>query len=89
DLGFPVVNAYEITSTFNQIWSNGGNWTSNDNGGGQQHATCIIGYDDSRQMFRVQNQWGTSGGDNGYYWVTYDLVRNNCMKELYIIYGTS
>ncbi|MFX7870766.1 hypothetical protein ABTK02_22515, partial [Acinetobacter baumannii] len=31
DLGFPVVNAYEITSTFNKIWSNGGNWTSNDN----------------------------------------------------------
>jgi hypothetical protein len=87
DLGFPVVNGYEVTSSFDQMWVNGGNWNSNEVSGSYRHATCIIGYDDSKQMFKVQNQWGTAGGDNGYYWVTYDLVRNNCMKELYIIYG--
>lgn len=89
DLGFPVVNLFKLTTSFQNMWYNGnGIWNTNTvNVGDDQHATCIIGYDDTKQMFKVQNQWGTSGGDNGYYWVTYDLVSNNCMEELYILYG--
>jgi C1A family cysteine protease len=90
DLGFPVVNTFALNSDFNTMWYYGGGiWNTNSTQDGQGHATCIIGYDDTKQMFKVQNQWGTSGGDNGYYWVTYDLVRNNCMSELFIIYGTN
>ena len=90
DLGFPVVNLFPVSPEFNSMWYNGnGIWNTNTNNIGDGHATCIIGYDDNKQMFKVQNQWGTSGGDNGYYWVTYDLVRNNCMQELYIVYGNN
>ncbi len=90
DLGFPVVNLFSITPAFDRMWYNGnGVWSSNSDTLDYIHATCIIGYDDTKQMFKVQNQWGTSGGDNGYYWVTYNMVQNNCMKELYIVYGTA
>ncbi len=90
DLGFPVVNLFDVNTSFYNMWYYGnGIWSSNSNDAGDGHATCIIGYDDTKQMFKVQNQWGSSDGDNGYYWVTYNMVQNNCMKELYIVYGTA
>jgi C1A family cysteine protease len=91
DLGFPVVSAFRVTPQFDQMGVNGGIWSTNGpttiNRGG--HATCIVGYDDIRQQFKVQNQWGNFWGDNGYYWVTYDLVRQNCYEGLYIVYGNN
>ncbi|MDP3936151.1 MAG: C1 family peptidase [Alphaproteobacteria bacterium] len=39
------------------------------------HAICLCGYDDERRAFRFKNSWGTSWGDNGYAWITYDYVR--------------
>ena len=47
---------------------------------------CIVGYDDTQQMFKVQNQWGL-GGDQGFFWMTYNLVTNNCLQEVYILSG--
>jgi hypothetical protein len=35
------------------------------------HAMVLIGYDDSRQAFRVMNSWGPEWGDRGYGWISY------------------
>ena len=35
------------------------------------HAMCVIGYDDDRQAFLVQNSWGTQWGKNGRFWLPY------------------
>ena len=35
------------------------------------HAMVLIGYDDARQAFRVQNSWGPQWGDRGYGWISY------------------
>jgi len=35
------------------------------------HAMVLIGYDDSRQAFRLQNSHGRDWGDNGYAWISY------------------
>jgi C1A family cysteine protease len=37
------------------------------------HAMVIIGYDDYKSggAFLVQNSWGTSWGENGYFWIRY------------------
>jgi C1A family cysteine protease len=37
------------------------------------HATPIIGYDDTKQAFLVQNSWGTSWGLNGFYYLPYSV----------------
>jgi C1A family cysteine protease len=87
DLGFPVVIAFEVTTSFDNMWSSGGVWSTNTGTSRGGHAACIIGYDDTKQIFKVQNSWGTSKGDNGFFWVTYSLVQNNCLNEVYVVSG--
>ena len=38
------------------------------------HALLIVGYDDSRRVFKILNSWGRQFGDNGYCYITYDLL---------------
>jgi len=46
------------------------------------HAVTIIGYNDSLPTpdgygaFRLVNSWGTDWGDNGYFWMTYEAIKN-------------
>lgn len=56
---------------------------------GFAHAICICGYNDTYQYedpitkekmppvptFKFKNSWGTTWGDNGYAWVSYDFLR--------------
>ncbi len=37
------------------------------------HATPIIGYDDTKKAFLVQNSWGTSWGNHGFYYMPYTV----------------
>lgn len=52
------------------------------------HAQTIVGFNDTITddgdigAFRVVNSWGTSFGDAGYYWITYD-----CLKEIGLVLG--
>lgn len=52
------------------------------------HAVCIVGYDDSLPVagkangrFIVRNSWGTSWGDNGYFYMPYDVIKNTGMSS--------
>lgn len=74
--GCPIVVRIEITPTFDSIWRSGGIWniqpTESSRGG---HFMCIVGYNDSTQMLKAQNSWGGNGGDQGFVWISYDLVQ--------------
>jgi C1A family cysteine protease len=48
-----------------------GNGVSPATGG---HALLVVGYDDSRQAFRVQNSYGTGWGEGGYAWISYGYL---------------
>lgn len=37
------------------------------------HAMAIVGYDDSKHAFKVQNQWGTGWREQGFFWIDYDF----------------
>ena len=37
------------------------------------HATPIIGYDDNKKAFLVQNSWGTAWGNQGFYYMPYSV----------------
>jgi hypothetical protein len=38
------------------------------------HAVTIIGYDDSKNAYKIINSWGTAWCDGGYGWIDYDLL---------------
>lgn len=52
------------------------------------HAVCIVGYDDtlpvpgrSNGRFIVRNSWGTNWGDNGYFYMPYDVIKDTTMSS--------
>jgi hypothetical protein len=47
--------------------------TSRPDNPGTGHAMIVVGYDDSRRAFRVQNSWGREWADGGYGWFGYDF----------------
>jgi C1A family cysteine protease len=49
------------------------------------HAMVLIGYDDNRRAFRLQNSWGKGWGDEGRAWMAYDTFERNA-NDAYIIY---
>lgn len=88
DLGYPVIVVFHMYQSWRDMWSNGGIWSQNVPGFlFANHAVCIIGYDDNQQMFKVQNSMGTSGGAQGYFWVTYNLVSSGAFYEGYVVWG--
>jgi hypothetical protein len=38
------------------------------------HAIAIVGYDDTKQAWKIANSWGTSWGDNGFGWISYEFT---------------
>jgi C1A family cysteine protease len=49
------------------------------------HALVIIGYDDAKNAFRVQNSWGTGWADSGYTWLDYGYY-DQVVFEAFILY---
>lgn len=75
--GLPVVFGFRFYNDFSTAFNNYSTWsTLNSPATGSGHAVCIIGYDDSKSAFLVQNSWGP-GGDftySGCLWVTYNVI---------------
>ena len=44
-----------------------------------RHAVTIVGYDDNRYggAYKILNSWGTTSGDNGYFWMPYQFAESN------------
>lgn len=55
-------------------------WKPGDNYGGD-HAMLMVGYDDSKQAFRVKNSWGSGWNEGGYVWMSYDFVTKGKVYE--------
>jgi hypothetical protein len=39
------------------------------------HAVVVVGYDDSKNAFKIINSWGQGWGDNGFGWISYVAFR--------------
>lgn len=50
---------------------------------GGPHASCIIGYDDSKHAFLMLNSWSSAWGDQGTIWVDYDFMWQALTGALY------
>lgn len=52
------------------------------------HAMAIIGYDDTKYggAVEIMNSWGTDWGNDGFIWVKYSDLKDNC-REFYEVLG--
>jgi hypothetical protein len=70
-IGIPVCADFDYLSPTNDVYDvyDPASYRGN-------HAITIVGYDDTKQAFKVLNSWGTSWGLGGYGYVSYDLLKN-------------
>ena len=89
DRGYPIIAGFQINSSFNdQTRQSPYIWRSNYGSSQGGHAVLIIGYDNSRQAFIVQNSLGTAVHDGGYFYLSYGMVSQlGSSLELFVING--
>ena len=89
--GYPVVVGFDVYSSFEGSW---GNITHGHTGSGMMpypntrteqllggHAVCLVGYDNNTSRFIARNSWGTGWGDNGYFYMPYQVIQNTSMSS--------
>lgn len=83
----PIIVGMPMYSSFVSMWNDTtqhGIWNNVDTTSYAPtlwHATCIVGYDDSKEAFKVMNSWGDSLGDHGFYWAKYSVVEQGAFRE--------
>ncbi len=49
------------------------------------HATCLVGY--VHGLFIGENSWGTSWGDDGFYWMDPEVIASSDSQDFWVITG--
>lgn len=83
--GYPIAMGFAVDDNFYAQTDNapyvytsmGGNYHGN-------HAVLIVGYDDAKNAYIVQNSWGNWRHDGGYFYISYDLFPAMA-QELYVM----
>jgi hypothetical protein len=92
---FPVPFLIQIDEGFDQL-QYGQVYTGPSGRNLGNHAMIVVGYDDSKNAFKVLNSWGTNWSTGGYCWISYsafaqrvieaysvqDIVISNTTEEL-------
>ena len=47
------------------------------------HAICAVGFDDSTQLIKFKNSWGTRWGADGYGYISYEYFNKCCLDAWY------
>lgn len=84
--GNPIVFGFNVYESFYSIGKNGIMPLPKSNevcDGG--HAVVIVGYDDKNKMFVVRNSWGSSWGDNGYFYMPYSFATSGECHDFWVI----
>jgi C1A family cysteine protease len=81
--GFPVVIGFDVYDSFYNIGSNGimpyPNTSREQLLGG--HAVTLVGYNDNTNRFIARNSWGISWGNNGYFYMPYQVIQTTSMSS--------
>jgi hypothetical protein len=80
--GYPVIIGAAVETGLRNVGP-GFTWSGPTGAPVGGHAMLVVGYDDSRNAFRVLNSWGSSWGDNGYFWISYNYFRQ-VVREGYV-----
>lgn len=65
----PLAVAVAVTSAFQAYKSGVFNENSN---ASVNHGVTLVGWDDSKQAWRIKNSWGPGWGESGYMWIAYN-----------------
>ncbi|MDR4892209.1 MULTISPECIES: C1 family peptidase [unclassified Chryseobacterium] len=89
-MNLPIIIAVTVDGSFDNL-SSANNWIWKSHSGAVRgkHAVCIVGYDDAKQAFKVQNSWGTTWGDHGFFWINYAFfakTTEGAINESYVAY---
>jgi C1A family cysteine protease len=49
------------------------------------HAVQFVGYDDTKQLLKFKNSWGSDWGDNGYGYLPYSYILNRKVMDIWTI----
>ena len=52
-----------------------------------RHATCLVGWDDSRGLFIGENSWGPNWGDKGCYLMSPETIDDHDSSDFWVIRG--
>lgn len=82
--GYPVIIGFDVYSSFEslQVIQTGVMTYPNVRrerllGG---HAVLLVGYNLSRQVYIVRNSWGRNWGDQGYFYMPFNVLQDNTMS---------
>jgi cathepsin K len=55
-------------------------WSKNNTKYAGSHAMIVVGYDDSKNAFKVWNSWGEWWGNDGWIWIDYDMFKEKVLE---------
>lgn len=91
NMNLPIIVGITIDGSFDSLnYSTGWTWRFHSGYTRGGHAVAVIGYDDAKQAFKIQNSWGSNWGDNGYAWIDYSFFAqtyNGAINECYVAYN--
>ncbi len=73
--GNPVVFGATVYSNF-MSWTGSNVYSAPSGSSLGGHAMVVVGYDNAKSAYRVQNSWGTGWGDAGYIWMGYSAFES-------------
>ena len=85
----PVVIAVTVDGTFDALSASNPIWKAHGGRVRGGHAICVVGYDDSKNAFKVQNSWGSTWCSSGYFYIDYGFFAqqtNGAINEIYAVY---
>jgi len=83
----PVVFGMTVDAAYQNIGSDGiVAMPSANRVGPGGHCQVLVGYDDNRQVWIVQNSWGVGWGDNGFAYVPYGYLDASGASDLWVPY---
>jgi hypothetical protein len=78
EIGLSIYNDFiNLNDSNNQVFDN----ISGQMLGG--HAICVVGFDDSKQAFKIINSWGTGWGNDGYGYISYSIWNSVVGDRMY------
>jgi len=70
----PIVIGIEVYSCFDALNDTNSIYSSKEGDFRGHHAVVIVGYDDTKRMYRLINSWGSEWGKNGFFYIPYDFL---------------